>query len=48
MAVRNFGGTSVLTELRQRGVQDVYVASMDGSKGLPEAVNAVRRPPEFE
>ncbi len=41
MAVRNFGGTSVLTELRQRGVQDVYVASMDGSKGLPEAVNAV-------
>ena len=32
---------SVLTELRQRGVQDVYVASMDGLKGLPEAVNAV-------
>lgn len=26
---------SVLTELRQRGVQDVYVASMDGLKGLP-------------
>lgn len=32
---------SVLTELRHRGVQDVYVASMDGLKGLPEAVNAV-------
>lgn len=32
---------SVLTELRQRGVQDIYVASMDGLKGLPEAVNAV-------
>lgn len=32
---------SVLTELRQRGVQDIYIASMDGLKGLPEAVNAV-------
>lgn len=32
---------SVLTELRHRGVQDIYVASMDGLKGLPEAVNAV-------
>lgn len=32
---------AVLTELRQRGVQDIYIASMDGLKGLPEAVNAV-------
>lgn len=32
---------SVLTELRQRGVQDIYIASMDGLKGLPEAVNTV-------
>ena len=32
---------SVLTELRHRGVQDIYIASMDGLKGLPEAVNAV-------
>lgn len=32
---------SVLTELRHRGVQDVYIACMDGLKGLPEAVNAV-------
>lgn len=32
---------SVLTELRQRGVQDIYIASMDGLKGLPDAVNAV-------
>ena len=32
---------SVLTELRQRGVQDIYIASMDGLKGLPEAVTAV-------
>lgn len=32
---------SVLTELRNRGVQDVYIACMDGLKGLPEAVNAI-------
>ncbi|MGH8078475.1 MAG: IS256 family transposase, partial [Lysobacter sp.] len=32
---------SVLTELRQRGVQDIYIASMDGLKGLPDAVSAV-------
>jgi putative transposase len=32
---------SVLTELQQRGVQDIYIACMDGLKGLPEAVNAV-------
>lgn len=32
---------SVLTELRQRGVEDIYIASMDGLKGLPEAVNTV-------
>ncbi|MDD5391560.1 MAG: IS256 family transposase [Thiothrix sp.] len=32
---------SVLTELRNRGVQDIYVACMDGLNGLPEAVNAV-------
>jgi len=32
---------SVLTELKQRGVQDIYIACMDGLKGLPEAVNAV-------
>ncbi|KAF1719522.1 IS256 family transposase [Pseudoxanthomonas wuyuanensis] len=32
---------AVLTELRQRGVQDIYIASMDGLKGLPEEVNAV-------
>lgn len=32
---------SVLTELRHRGVQDIYIASMDGLKGLPEAVSAV-------
>ncbi|MEO8459894.1 MAG: IS256 family transposase, partial [Dokdonella sp.] len=32
---------AVLTELRQRGVADIFIASMDGLKGLPEAVTAV-------
>ena len=31
---------AVLTELRQRGVEDIYIACMDGLKGLPEAVTA--------
>ena len=31
---------SVLTELKHRGVQDIYIACMDGLKGLSEAVNA--------
>jgi putative transposase len=32
---------SVLTELKQRGVQDVLVACVDGLKGFPEAIEAV-------
>lgn len=32
---------SVLSELKQRGVQDIFVACMDGLKGLPEAVVAL-------
>ena len=32
---------AVLTELRQRGVQDIHITCMDGLKGLPEAANAV-------
>jgi len=32
---------AVLTELRARGVQDIFIASMDGLTGLPEAVNVV-------
>lgn len=32
---------AAFTELRERGVQDIYIASMDGLKGLPDAVNAV-------
>ena len=31
----------VLSELRARGVQDIYIACMDGLKGLPEAVTAL-------
>jgi putative transposase len=32
---------SVLTELKNRGVQDVLIACMDGLKGFPEAIEAV-------
>jgi putative transposase len=32
---------SVLSELKQRGVQDIYIACMDGLKGLPDAVTAL-------
>jgi putative transposase len=31
----------VLSELRQRGVQDVLIACVDGLKGFPEAIEAV-------
>ena len=31
----------VLSELKQRGVKDIYIACMDGLKGLPEAVTAL-------
>lgn len=31
----------VLTELQNRGVQDIYVACVDGLKGFPDAINAV-------
>lgn len=32
---------SVLTELKHRGVQDIYIACMDGLSGLPSAVQSV-------
>jgi putative transposase len=32
---------SVLTELRNRGVKDVLIASVDGLKGFPQAIEAV-------
>jgi putative transposase len=35
------GAKTWLTELRNRGVQDVLVACCDGLKGLPDSINAV-------
>jgi len=32
---------SVVTELRNRGVKDIFVACVDGLKGFPEAIEAV-------
>ena len=32
---------SVLTELHNRGVQDIFIACVDGLSGFPEAINAV-------
>jgi len=31
----------VLTDLKQRGVQDILIACVDGLKGFPEAIEAV-------
>jgi len=31
----------VLTELQQRGVEDILIACVDGLKGFPDAINAV-------
>jgi putative transposase len=30
-----------MTELRNRGMKDVFIASVDGLKGFPEAIEAV-------
>ena len=32
---------SVITELKNRGVEDIYIACVDGLKGFPEAINSV-------
>jgi transposase-like protein len=32
---------SVLTDLHNRGVQDILIACVDGLKGFPEAINAI-------
>jgi putative transposase len=32
---------SVLTELKNRGVQDMFIACVDGLKGFPEAIEAI-------
>ena len=31
----------VMTEMKNRGVQDVFIACVDGLKGFPEAIEAV-------
>jgi putative transposase len=31
----------VITELKNRGVQDIFIACVDGLKGFPEAIEAV-------
>ena len=30
---------NVLTELQQRGVEDILIACVDGLKGFPDAIN---------
>jgi len=35
---------SVLTDLKNRGVRDIFFVVCDGLKGLPDSVNAVSRP----
>ena len=32
---------AVVTELRNRGVKDIFIACVDGLKGLPEAIEAI-------
>ena len=31
----------ILTELKNRGVEQIYIACVDGLKGFPEAINSV-------
>lgn len=32
---------SVLTDLKNRGLEDILIASVDGLKGFPEAINSI-------
>ena len=32
---------SVLTDLKNRGIEDILIASVDGLKGFPEAINSI-------
>lgn len=38
----------VLTELRNRGIKDVFIACVDGLKGFPEAIEAVYPPAQVQ
>ena len=31
----------IITELKNRGIEKIYVACVDGLKGFPDAINAV-------
>ncbi len=31
----------VVTEMKNRGVEDIFIACVDGLKGFPDAINAV-------
>jgi len=33
-------GLQVLSDLNNRGVEDILITSVDGLKGFPEAINA--------
>jgi putative transposase len=37
----------VVTELKNRGVQDIFIACVDGLKGIPEAIETVYPKPPF-
>ena len=32
---------NILTELKNRGVEDIFIACIDGLKGFPEAINTI-------
>ncbi len=34
-------GFSVFTDLKQRGVEDILIACIDGLKGFPEAIGTI-------
>ena len=39
---------NVLTELQNRGVQDILIACVDGLKGFPDAINTVFPQPQIQ
>lgn len=40
-SLRRGGWLNILTELNNRGVEDIFIACIDGLKGFPEAINSV-------
>ena len=37
----------VVTEMKNRGVEDIFIACVDGLKGFPDAINAVFPKPRY-